>query len=199
MPVECKKHSLRNLEFDPSMTWAMKTRIETGLTLGVLVFSFIFSCASGQGSVNLSAGFGLPELLHIGVRYQIQQFQVGGGFGFIPAGGGESVISLFGDVHYHFAGQSRLSDRRPWYGKAGFNYLRDENASEVDKWMYLNARIGRDFNFSKKVGLALDVGASFQLSYTAKDKIPSGGGGWTFSVDTPPVVPGICLAFFVRL
>lgn len=30
--------------------------------------------------------------------------------------------------------------------------------------MYLNLRIGRDFNISHKVGIEIDVGAIFQLS-----------------------------------
>lgn len=158
---------------------------------------FSFCCRNqlcGQEKVNISAGVGLPELLNLGGRYQLQQAQIGIGFGFMPLKD-ESLISVSGDVYYHFAGSSKLSNRRPGYGRIGVNYLRDETKTLVGKYLYLNLRIGRDFNVSKKIGIQRDAGAMFQLFHEEIRKEPSYG--W---VDLEfPVVPCFGIVLFYRI
>ena len=44
-----------------------------------------FNQLPAQEKVNLSAGFGLPDLLNLGVRYQLEQTQLGLSVGSFPA------------------------------------------------------------------------------------------------------------------
>lgn len=164
----------------------------------MLLSIFSFCCGNqsfGQEKVNISAGMGLPELLNLGVRYQLKQAQLGIGFGCIPIKE-ESVISVSGDIYYHFAGLSELSNRRPWYGRLGLNYLRDETKTLVDKYLYLNLRIGRDFNISKKIGIEIDAGAIFQLFNETKRKEPSSG--WNFDFEFP-ILSSFGIGLFYRI
>ena len=160
------------------------------------IFSLCYGNQSfGQEKANISSGIGLPELLNLGVRYQLKQAQLGIGFGFIPIKE-ESVIAVSGDVYYHFAGLSEFSNRRPWYGRLGLNYLRDETKTLVDKYLYLNLRIGRDFNISKKIGIEIDAGAIFQLFNETIRKEPSSG--WNLDLEFP-ILPSFGIGLFYRI
>src|SRR6478735_1147570 len=125
------------------------------------LFSIFSLCCSnqsfGQEKVNISAGVGFAEFLNVGVRYQLKQAQIGISLGSLPRKEG-SLISVSGDYYGHFAGSSKLSNRRPWYGRAGLNYIRDEDSTHNDKYVYLNFRFGRDINISKKLGIQIDAG-----------------------------------------
>lgn len=160
------------------------------------IFSFFYgNQVCGQEKVNISVGIGLPELLNVGVRYQLEQAQIGIGFGSMPLKD-ESLISVSGDLYYHFGGLSELSNRRPWYGRIGLNYLREETETFIDKILYLNLRIGRDFNISKKIGIEIDAGAIFQLFNDETRKQPSNG--WNFDFEFP-VLPSFGIGLFYRL
>jgi len=145
----------------------MKDKINSSFYILLLIIIF-FSCSIksfGQEKVNISAGIGLPELLNLGLRYHfLEQAQIGICFGFMPLKN-ESVISVSGDVYYHFAGLSEFSVRRPWYGRLGLNYLRDELNMKIDKFTYFNMRIGREFHISRGSRIEIDAGAIIQLSY----------------------------------
>jgi len=149
----------------------------------------------GQEKVNMSVGLGIPEFLNIGVRFQLEQAQIGISIGSIPVKD-ESIISISSDVYYHFGGFSELSNRRPWYGRIGLNYLRDETETIIDKYIFLNVRIGRDINISEKIGIEIEAGAIFQLSNEEIRKKPSSS--W-FDFDFEfPVLPSIGIGIFYR-
>lgn len=166
----------------------------------LLIVAVLFSSvhqAFGQEKVNVSAGFGLPELLNIGVRYQSNQTQIGLSIGSMPLGSSRNIISILGDVYYHFGGFSKLSNRRPLYGRFGLNYLRDETESRIDKYLYLNMRLGRDFNLSKKVGIGIDAGALFELYHQEIRKKPSSS--W-LNIDFGfPVIPSLGVGLFYKI
>jgi hypothetical protein len=124
----------------------------------IYTFSVSFSYqVFGQNTVKISAGFGLPELLNGGIHFQLKQTQIGIRIGFLPEKD-ESIITASGDVYYHFGGFSELSNIRPWYGRLGLNYMREEDEYGIDKYLNLNPRIGRQINFSNKIGIELDIG-----------------------------------------
>jgi hypothetical protein len=143
-----------------------------------------------QGKVDVSAGIGIPELLDLGVRYQIKQLQIGITYGFWPQTD-ESVTSFGGDFYCHFGRKANLSSLRPWYGRTGITLLHDQLGTTIEKYVYLNARLGRDFNFSEKLGMDIAAGAIFQLAY--ESNIENG-----FSIDYP-VLPSLGISFFYRL
>ncbi|TVQ19231.1 MAG: hypothetical protein EA361_00940 [Bacteroidetes bacterium] len=149
--------------------------------------------SSGQEKFNISAGIGSPELLNVGLRLQHNQTQFGLTIGSLPLKD-ENIISFSGDVYYHFAGSSALSDRKPWYARTGLGYLRHETNTFIDKYVYLNLRMGRDFHISEKFGVNMDVGVSFELHNDKTQKEPSNGLRLEF-----PVLPSLGIAIFYRI
>ena len=166
------------------------------LILCIIASSFHFKPLSAQEKINISSGFGMPELLNIGMRYQFEQIQAGISLGTIPFSPDENSLSVSGDIYYHFGGFSKLSNRRPWYVKAGLNYLRNETDAFTDKYYHLNTRIGREFNISGKIGIQLDAGAIFQLRNEEVRK--KANNGWDIDIDFP-VFPSVGIALFYRI
>ncbi|MCM4159929.1 hypothetical protein FHG64_05645 [Antarcticibacterium flavum] len=119
--------------------------------------------AMAQEKFNIATGLGHPELINLGLRYQMGQSQLGISAGFFP-GEYEDVYSVGGDYYYHFGETSVLSIRRPWYGRLGIYQLRLETDYEKRKYLLLVPRLGKDFNLSPKLGIAADAGLSFVLS-----------------------------------
>lgn len=163
----------------------------------IISFSFAKVCkVSAQEKININTGFGIPEFIYLGVSYQLDQYQIGFNVGALPVGSSESLMSFSADMRYHFAGLSEFSNRRPWYVRIGLNYLRDETDYVIEKYLYLNTRIGRDFNISKKIGIAVDIGTVFQLHNTEIIKNPSDG--WYLDLDFP-VLPSFGIGLFYRI
>ena len=148
----------------------------------------------GQEKINVVWGIGFPECLNFGVRYQLKQIQIGVSFGSIPFIY-EGIGSISGDVYYHFGGVTKLSERRPWYTRTGLVYLRDETASSIDNYLYLNLRIGRDLNISRKVGVEIDAGPCFQLSH---ERLIKTSNPWNWNIN-PFILPGIGVTVFCRI
>lgn len=152
----------------------------------ILISIISFCCTNqlfGQEKINISAGIGFPEAINVGIRYQLSQTQLGISIGSFPAKD-ESIISISGDIYYHFGGLSELSSRRPWYARIGLNYFRDEKIS-IWEYSYFNLRVGRDFNISKKFGIELDSGIGLRLMDTSDWDIP--------------VIPSFGLGLFYRM
>jgi len=116
----------------------------------------------GQGKFSVSGGFSLPELINGGILYQIKQSQVGLNIGFYPKYS-YKYIPLTANYYYHFAGSSKFSTLRPWYGKSGLMYLVDEDQYILDKSLYFPLLVGRNFNMSNHFGLNLEIGLAFLL------------------------------------
>ena len=171
------------------------------ITVRYLIFLVIISICcnqriTGQNQVDIIGGIGVPELINIGANVQFDQTQIGLKIGSFPSD--ESLFSFSADFYYHFAGTSELSSRRPWYMRAGLNYLRNETKTRVEKYSYLNLRIGREFNISNKIGIDVDAGIVFQISYSVTEKEPSTSLSFNFGRDTK-VFPGIGAEIFYRL
>ncbi len=149
--------------------------------------------------VNISAGLGFPEALNIGVRLQLYQIQIGFSIGSFPSED-RSYFSTSGDLYYHFAGHSKLSNRRAWYGRGGITYQRRELTKPTypstgwsAKELFLNLRIGRDINFSPTIGINIDAGASFSLFYEYIE-------GFIYKHSPVfPVLPSLGATFFIRI
>lgn len=164
-------------------------------TLLLLFFIMVFGqSASGQGKAVISAGFGIPELLNLGVQYQFHQCQIGMSIGTFPSPN-EHLMTLSGDFRYHFAGYSNLSGLREWYGKIGLNYLRDETTSKTEKYMYLNARIGRNFDLTNKLGINVDIGAIYELNKKVLQKTNS---DWYLPMNWL-IIPSISFGLYYKI
>ena len=139
--------------------------------LYILCFLATATCF-GQEKFNVAVGFGAPDLLNASARYQLNQVQIGFSIGTMPFRRYNS-LSLSGDVFYHFGGSSNYSERRPWYGRIGAGYLKGETDESIDKYYFLTTRMGRDFNISKKMGIAIDIGIAIELDHEEVVKKPS--------------------------
>jgi hypothetical protein len=158
----------------------------------IALFSFgSINHSYGQEKINISTGIGIPEFLNIGIRYQFKQVQAGICIGTMPVKD-EKLISLCGDLFFHFGEVPKLSARRAWYARVGLNYLRDATETSEDRFTYLNIRFGRDLNISKKVGIEIDLGTLIQLSY--KRIGPSSFIDFNF-----PILPSVGINMFFRL
>lgn len=181
----------------------MKTKIYSLFNAFLVVSLFFYYTTDlfGQEKVNLTAGLGIPELANIGVKYQNNQTQIGLSVGTLSHAFSEKLFSISGDVYYHFGGFSDLTNVKPWYGRMGVNYLRDESQSSIDKYVILTTRIGRDLNISKKIGVQIDIGAMFQLYHDEIKKKPVSNGWfieWGSGFESP-VLPSLGIAIFYRI
>ena len=174
----------------------MKRTVKIGFCLVLIVFFFFSNSYSlrAQHKVSLTAGIGIPDALNIGIRYRMQQFRTGITVGTMFQTG-ESLITGSAAVEYHFKGHSKYTDLRPWYGKVGLNYLRDETSARTEKFLYLNTRFGRDFNLSKRCGLDLEAGAIYLLNKTVIQKTDP---NWYIPMNWK-VIPSLSISFFYRL
>jgi len=117
----------------------------------------------GQVKKDLAIGIGNPELTNIGLRLQIVDIQLGFGIGIVPSANGLLTTTSF-EFYWNYAGSSKLSTRKPWYGKLFYSIIRDNNPISINRLFTLNLRLGRELNISRKVGFSLDIGPIFELS-----------------------------------
>jgi len=80
--------------------------------------------------------------------------------------------------YYHFAGSSKFNVRPPWYSRIGMSDILNNQAYEnLDDWenyryIWIDGRLGREFNFSEKIGIALEFGVLYTVYKFGND--PSG-------------------------
>ncbi|MCB7481054.1 hypothetical protein [Christiangramia sediminis] len=158
-----------------------------------------FFCRSQeQEKFNITGGIGIPELINLGGRFQFNQTELGFSVGTFPEKD-EDIISLQANLLYHFAGASSLSPRRPWYLRGGLTYSRSETEFELGKYFFLDLRIGRDFNFSEKFGIQIDLGGLYIISENIKEKKPQEN-YWFWDIDLEyNIIPIIGITFFYRI
>lgn len=182
----------------------MKSTISTRLlSLSSFLFFIINTYAQETEKINLSAGLGYPELINVGVRFQLEQSQLGLYIG-TKASSEASGFSVGGDYYYHFGGSSDFSTRKPWFVKTGLNYLHEKDEYDDNKYVLLVPRIRRDFNLSSKVGIALEAGIIVVLYRKETELKPDDindliGLLYGFYDVLPPIFPSLGVTLFYRL
>jgi len=138
------------------------------ITLLAIIIS-IASEAFSQSKIELSGGYGVPELFNLGIKYG-QNMQVGAYGGIYPFKWyGDRVVdwSCGMELIYHFAGKSKHVEQAPWYLLGGLAYHHLNVMDPYERYdMSFCPRIGRTFNFSGKWGLNLDIALFIPLSMT---------------------------------
>jgi hypothetical protein len=145
----------------------MKNKVKT-ISIILLIITLLFSSGVqmyGQGKATISAGIGYPDLINIGLKYRVlNQANIGLNIGFFPSNNNTSgfvswgtLLSFAGDFYYHFAGSSKFSEMRPWYGRIGLNYIKDINYSS-NSILTPYLRIGRDLYLNKNDGISIELG-----------------------------------------
>ncbi|MEI6062626.1 MAG: hypothetical protein WCR72_18125 [Bacteroidota bacterium] len=104
-----------------------------------------------QEKFSLSGGIGFPELLNIGIQYQQNQTRLGINLGGLPYKddllGNFFLYAVSADASYYLGRVQGAAEVRQWYLKSGLTYFA---AGNLDKHVFLNGRIGKDFNISGK-------------------------------------------------
>lgn len=165
--------------------------------LPALIMLFIGSLSWGQEKINISAGIGYPELLNLGLRFQLGQSALGVYGGAIPADNDDG-FSMGVDYYYHYGGSSNYSIRRPWYVKGGLNYYYIKEPFNINKYLLLVPRIGRDLNLSRKFGIALEGGIFIVLVRSEQESEPGELSPWAGG-NLPVIAPSFSVNVFYRL
>lgn len=152
----------------------------------ILLFLIPLCVVNGfsQGNILIAAGLGYPEAAQIGVRYQIDQFQVAASFGIDPTYR-DSYRTYAQDAYYHFGRENEISYLKKWYVRMGIMYVRDESVRQIDKTLFLNTRIGRACALSESFTIEYDFGLAIQVynEYVDKPYTPPSNGGWELGFD----------------
>ena len=134
------------------------------LFLVIVLFFLSFNPLHSQNySINIFGGTGYPEFDHIGVgfNYKNSQFQTTIGRRYDQ----DVYTYTTATLQYlrHFRGTPKHGTIRPWYLKFGTVYYHNEYKTSEGSEQHLGgfARIGREFNFSKNLGIAFDIGVSY--------------------------------------
>jgi hypothetical protein len=119
---------------------------------GLLLLSDpVYSQRYPRNIFELAGGFGWPEMGALKLKYG-KNFQIGLSQGF--------MLNTSVEIYYHFAGKTKFTDRKIWYGLGGLERL--YWGEEEPNWFpYL--RVGRCFYVSRKNGLNLDIGSFYLL------------------------------------
>jgi hypothetical protein len=124
-----------------------------------------------QGKLELSGGFGMPELFNLKMKYG-KDVQIGASVGIYPFEWfNETVVdwSCNAEITYHFSGKSKYVEQAPWFISGGFGFF---DLGVIDPYesydISFNPGIGRTLNFSKRMGVNLVIGLFLPLS-AAKD------------------------------
>jgi hypothetical protein len=149
----------------------MKSSICCFRSILLLVFVLSVNQVFSQSKFELSGGIGVPEYNNLKLKYG-RNFQVGAcaHFWYDKGGGIFSEYyswSCSAEILYHFAGISKYVEQPTWYISGGLGYyhidlLLDLPHEKYDIGFY--PRIGRDINFSSKLGINLDIGLFLPLS-----------------------------------
>ena len=114
-----------------------------------------------QNRFNIAAGAGFPDWLNLGLNYQNDQTQIGVSVGTWP---NQKLLSLLGDLKFHFGKESKLSELKPWYFLIGANYTYEDSRTKIFKFTYLTFRIGRNFYISEEVGFEVNLGFAVEIN-----------------------------------
>jgi hypothetical protein len=170
----------------------MKYFIRTGF---VFLCFVLFCMQARPQSLLVTAGIGFIDLTHAGVKLEIKQFQAGFTVGNALIDK-KVVYTSSLDLYYHFAGKSKEVKVKPWYIRAGMNYYKNETLlSRNDIW-FMKARLGREFNLSKRIGFFAEGGAVILVIHTYKDKDPNDD--TENRIDFTPYQPSMAAGMFYR-
>ncbi len=150
----------------------------------------------------LAIGVGFPEFTHLSVRLPFEKIQIGlscgRALGVYSNADKPQPISISADLRYYCGGKARYVERQPWYGKLGLSFNRSESTEYRRDFIFLNPRIGREFNLTPRLGLELDWGVSILLKHVRTRKMPQGPLLNDYTIDLP-VFTGISTSLFFRL
>ena len=152
-----------------------------------------------QKPLEASAGIGLPEMIHVGLKYGMGETKWGLTLGGIPAGS-SSIFTMGTDFYRHFGHNSDEMDGSTWFINFGINYLKENSEYAIEKWLFLKGRIGRSFYLSPAASIDAGLGLMYEVHHKRKEKTPGQCTWFCFDFsDAIKVVPILSVSFNVRI
>lgn len=140
----------------------------------LLLFSLLF-CAFlsyGQKGLSLHAGLGIAELPHIGIRYFKKPMTFGATIGVIPFGDKKTLSGSL-STYFHFGGQPKFMDRRPWFVRLSLTSLRSDSEYMTEHTMLAGLRFGREVKLNNHFGMNFDLGIEYPIANSMRFKKPA--------------------------
>lgn len=160
----------------------------------IALFLFVSTALVAQEKISIAVGAGFPELVNAGIRVHGKQTQFGVNYGIFPSK--TSPAKAFSaDLYVHFGGEAKLTPRKPWFLKFSLSHFRSESVYLIENYGYFTPAIGREMNITKKFGVEIHAGTSFQLYERVIDKQVT---GWDLNISIP-VLPAFGFAAFYKI
>lgn len=173
----------------------MKLKLASACLMLQLLLVMVNKSASAQNRMDVNVGAGMPELINIGGRLTISQFQFGADIGVWPTTD-KNYFTFSGDIYYHLLGQAKYGERKPWYVRVNGTYLRMANTDLTLHYIYIQHRFGRAFNFTEKLGASADLGFGYQVFYKEVNNSSDRFYGSDVYV---PLIPSFGINMFYRI
>jgi hypothetical protein len=172
----------------------MIKKAKIGLIVLVLSFIAVTPAKTQVKFFKLNAGFGIWEQFHAGFDYRIKSYSFG-----IDAGtflrrnaAGYADFSITLDNSY-FWGKPNKENIKRWYLNGRLIFLRLTTPQSIFKLLFFCPSIGREFYFSSKHGLNIDIGPAIVTIGNRQDRPGSPKVGWIY-----PVYPECRIEYFYR-
>jgi hypothetical protein len=146
-----------------------KFRIYLGLVF-TMIFLFQGEVSGQKKTGDIYFGMGFPELANIGVRYKVfKQIRTGLSAGWLPrssfkTGGWDDMISLSGDIYFHFGRTPDFSDLRLFYVRIGLNCIMQKPYRKSENWWNSCFRVGGEIFSTKNFGVTIDGGFMYNMN-----------------------------------
>ena len=153
-------------------------------------------------NVDIVGGFGLPDLLHGGLRMHFgNSYRLGFTIGSLPVtenlkGEDEKLIAFSFD-NFIMLKRAGVIPRSPWYSRISINYLRWETNKKISRESFLNLSFGKEVYIFKHFGFDFDLGFNIPISQTIEWKEPEPNTWIDIDID-PPVYPSFRFGFYYR-
>lgn len=173
----------------------MNTR-QYAKVFAVFILLFLASAheIQAQNSINIKAGLGIPEWANITAGIQAENFQMSMGAGFLPIPD-DQLFALHGDIYLHMFGDKTTLGFYPWYLRSGLTFMKESTPNWIDRYTYLDFRLGKTFYLSDNFNIEADAGIGVELSYQREEINP----GSSSLLIHFPVVPEIGVRIVYRL
>ena len=166
----------------------MRRSILLSLCIGFFLL-FYSECIAQSG---ISVGFGIPEYLHIDYKWHNEQTGYSFALGTLP-GSDEFLLSGRLGFLYHFYGRRNYSLIKSWYINPGVAYNAVKAEGNIDQYLMLDMRIGREFSINHSWGVFTELGAM----YIFWKKTENANFNFVFNYDSS-ILPTLNLGLYYR-
>lgn len=180
-------------KFTSDVNWFLKSS-----SVSLLVLLFI-SHVKAQKPLEITAGVGLPEVIYVGLRYNVDNTKWGFTLGGIPSGS-SSLFTFGGDFYSHFGRNSDQMNGSTWFVNFGINHLKENSEYAIEKWLFLKGRIGRSFYLTPAASIDAGLGLMYEVHHKRKEKTTGQCTWFCFDFSNAiKVVPILSISFNVRI